>query len=155
MYCSAACRDHVRAVARAAAYADVYENRSEVAEMLAPKAYLNQPLPVLQQVLLGRYADGLGNVIERRDRIGFKSMPQESTGIWLLTQLKRWNIVPQDIDVAAVAREVFLATDARKRLKEIGLDAQPTSTGKHRIMGKEFDPAQPDAYQRSFAIRRT
>lgn len=144
-----------RAVARAAAYADVYENRSEVAEMLAPKAYLNQPLPVLQQVLLGRYADGLGNVIERRDRIGFKSMPQESTGIWLLTQLKRWNIVPQDIDVAAVAREVFLATDARKRLKEIGLDAQPTSTGKHRIMGKEFDPAQPDAYQRSFAIRRT
>lgn len=144
-----------RAVARAGAYADVYENRGEVAELLAPKAYLNQPLPVLQQVLLGRYADGLGNVVERKDRIGFKSFPHESTGIWLLTQLKRWGIVAKEVDVTAVAREVFLATDARKRLKELGLDAPATSMGKHRIMGKEFDPARPDAYQASFAIRRT
>lgn len=144
-----------RAVARAGAYADVYENRAEVAELLAPKAYLNQPLTVLQQVLLGRYADGLGNIVERKDRIGFKSFPHESTGIWLMTQLKRWNIVPKDIDVTAVAREVFLATDARKRLKELGLDAPTNSMARHKIMGKEFDPARPDAYGASFAIRRT
>lgn len=144
-----------RAVARAGAYADVYENRGEVAELLAPKEYLNQPLTVLQQVLLGRYADGLGNIVERKDRIGFKSFPYESTGMWLLTQLKRWNMVPKNVDVAAVAKEVFLATDARKRLKELGLDAPATSTLKHRIMGKEFDPARAEAYLNSFAIRRT
>lgn len=143
-----------RAVARAAAYADKYENRAEVAELLAPRNYLNQPVPVLQQVLLGRYADGLGNVVERRDRIGFQSFPHESTGIWLLTQLKRWNIVPKDIDVTAVAQEVFRATDARRRLKDLGLDAPANSMGRHRIMGKEFDPARPEAYLASFPIRR-
>ena len=144
-----------RAVARAGAYADVYDNRSEVAELLAPKEYLNQPLTVLKQVLLGRFADGLGNIVERKDRIGFKSFPYESTGIWLLTQLKRWNMVPKDVDVSAVAKDVFRATDARKRLKELGLNAPGNSMVKHRIMGKEFDPAKVEAYQSSFAIRST
>ena len=144
-----------RAVARAGAYADVYENRGEVAELLAAKAFLNQPLPVLQQVLSGRYPDGLGNIVERKDRIGFKSFPHEATGIWLLTQLKRWGIVPKDVNVTAVAREVFLATDARKRLKEMGLDAPAASTGRYKVMGKEFDAARPEAYLDSFAIRRT
>ena len=142
-----------RAVARAGAYADVYDNRSEVAELLAPKEYLNQPLTVLKQVMLGRFADGLGNVFERKDRIGFKSLPYESTGIWLLTQLKRWNMVPKDVDVSAIAKEVFRTTDARQRLKDIGLNVPGSSIVKHRIMGKEFDPAKVEAYQSSFAIR--
>lgn len=142
-----------RAVARAGAYADPYENRNEVAEALAPKEYLNQPLSVLQQVMLGRYADGLGKVIERRDRIGFQSFPYESTAMWLLTQLKRWNMVPRDVDVAAVARDVFRSTDAQRRLKELGLPVPGSTVQKHRIMGREFDPARLDAYQNSFAIR--
>lgn len=144
-----------RSVARAGAHADVYENRSEIAELLAPKEYLNQPLQVLKQVLLGRYADGLGNILERKDRIGFKSFPHESTGVWLLTQLKRWNLVPKDVDVMAVATEVFRATDARKRLKEMGMASPANSMGKHRIMGKDFDPSRAEAYLSSFAIRST
>lgn len=142
-----------RAVARAGAYADPYENRNAVAEALAPKEYLNQPLSVLQQVMLGRYADGLGNVVERRDRIGFQSFPYASTGMWLLTQLKRWNMVPKDVDVAAVARDVFRSADAERRLKELGIAVPGSAVMKHRIMGKEFDPANIEAYQNSFAIR--
>lgn len=142
-----------RAVARAAAFADPYENRRQVADLMAPREYLNQPLPVLQQVLLGRYADGLGQVVERRDRIGFQSFPHESTAIWLLSQLKRWGIVPADLDIAAVAREVFLSTDAQRRMKEMGLPVPAPITG-HTVMGKPFDPTQPDAYVRSFPIRR-
>lgn len=142
-----------RAVARAGAFADPYENRSEVGELLAPKEYLNQPIAVLKQVLFGRYADGLGNILERKDRIGFQSFPYESTAMWLLTQLKRWNMVPKDVDVAAVAKDVFRATDARRRLKELGINVPGNSIIKHKIMGKEFDPARIEAYQNSFAIR--
>jgi nitrate/nitrite transport system substrate-binding protein len=142
-----------RAVARAGAFADPYDNRAKVADMMAPREYLNQPLPVLQQVLLGRYADGLGSVVERRDRIGFQSMPQESTAIWLLTQLKRWNVVPADVDVTAVAREVFRSTDAQRRMREIGL-APPAPTTRHTVMGKVFDATRPDEYLKSFPIRR-
>jgi nitrate/nitrite transport system substrate-binding protein len=142
-----------RAVARAGAFADPFENRPKVADMMAPREYLNQPLPVLQQVLLGRYADGLGSVVERRDRIGFQSMPHESTAIWLLTQLKRWKVVPADIDVTAIAREVFRSTDAQRRMREIGL-TPPAPTTRHTVMGKPFDATRPEEYLKSFAIRR-
>jgi nitrate/nitrite transport system substrate-binding protein len=142
-----------RAVARAGAFADPYENRQKVADLMAPKEYLNQPPAVLQQVLLGRYADGLGSVVERRDRIGFQSLPHESTAIWLLTQLKRWKVIPGDVDVTAVAREVFRSTDAQRRMREIGLTV-PTPTTRHTVMGKPFDASRPDEYLKSFAIRR-
>ncbi len=144
-----------RAVARAGAFADPFENRQQVAELMAPREYLNQPMSVLEQVLLGRYADGLGNIVERRDRIGFKSFPYDSTAIWLLTQLKRWKIIGADVDMSALATEVFRSTDAARRMKDMGLDAPENTMNSHIIMGKEFNPNQPEAYMNSFEIKRT
>jgi nitrate/nitrite transport system substrate-binding protein len=50
---------------------------------------------------------------------------------------------------------VFLITDARKHMKDIGMEfkAGPTYT-KHTIMGKEFDASKADAYLKSFAISK-
>ena len=143
-----------RAVVRAAAYADKFENRQEVAELLAPRNYLYQPMPVLQQVLLGRYADGLGNIVEQKERIGFKAFPYESTSVWLLTQLKRWDMIPADVDVIELSRQVFLATDAAARMRDMGMEPPAESMIKHTIMGKEFDPTKPDEYLASFDIKR-
>lgn len=143
-----------RAVVRATEFADKHENRKKVAELLAPAAYLNQPQTVLEQVLLGRYADGLGNVVEEPNRIGFKAFPYESTAIWLLTQLRRWNMIPAETDYKTVAKEVFLATDATKRMKEMSLTPPASPLVKHTIMGKEFDPSTPQEYVDSFAIKR-
>lgn len=143
-----------RAVVRATAFADKMENRAKVAELLAPVQYLNQPKTVLEQVLFGRYADGLGNVVSVEDRIGFQAFPYESTAVWLLTQLRRWNMVPADIDYAQVARTVFLSTDAAKRMRDMGIAPPASPMIKHAILGREFDPARPDDYVKSFAIRR-
>jgi nitrate/nitrite transport system substrate-binding protein len=144
-----------RAVVRATEFADKAENRKKVAELLAPANYLNQPLTVLEQVLTGRYADGLGSIVESPQRMGFKAFPYESTGIWLLTQLRRWNMVPPDINYQALARKVFLATDATRRMQEMGFATPPSPMINHTIMGKTFDPAFPQAYVDSFAIKRT
>lgn len=143
-----------RAVARATEFADKTANRAQVAELLAPANYLNQPKTVLEQVLLGRFADGLGGIVTAEDRIGFKAFPYQSTAIWLLTQLRRWNIVASDLNYAEVAKTVFLSSDAEKRMKAIGLSVPETTMVKHAILGKEFDPAQPEAYLKSFAIKR-
>jgi nitrate/nitrite transport system substrate-binding protein len=143
-----------RSILTATAYADKAENRKEVAQILAPPAYLNQPQTVLEQVLTGRYADGLGQIVDVPNRIGFKPFPYESTAIWLLTQLRRWNMVPADIEYSKVAREVFLATDAKKRMKEMGLEVPSSPIVKHTIMGKVFDPEDPQAYLNSFSIKR-
>jgi nitrate/nitrite transport system substrate-binding protein len=140
-----------RAVVRATEFAD--KNRAQVAELLAGPNYLNQPKTVLEQVLLGRYADGLGNIVTVEDRIGFKAFPYESTAVWLLTQLRRWNMIPSDVNYHDLARTVFLSTDAAKRMRDIGL-TPPAASVKHTILGKEFDPDEPDQYLKSFAIRR-
>ena len=55
---------------------------------------------------------------------------------------------------ARVAREVFLATDAAKLMKDAGMKPPGAPYKKFAVMGKEFDPAKPDAYLASFAIKR-
>src|SRR5687767_11578659 len=144
----------LKAVINAAAIARQPQNRKQVAEAIAPANYVNQPVTVVEQVLTGTFADGLGNVRKVPDRIDFDPFPWHSFAVWILTQMKRWGQIKGDVDYARVAREVFLATDAAGLMKEAGL-APPASTTKvFAVMGKEFDPAKPDAYLASFAIKR-
>ncbi len=49
---------------------------------------------------------------------------------------------------------MFLSAEAEKRMKDIGLSVPETTMVKHAILGKEFDPTQPEAYLKSFAIKR-
>jgi hypothetical protein len=78
---------------------------------------------VIQQVLTGTYADGLGKVKQVPDRIDFDPFPWHSMGVWILTQMKRWGYIEGDIDYKAVAEQVYLASDARKIMTELGYDA--------------------------------
>jgi len=144
-----------RAIASATDYAHKPENRKAIIEAIAPANYLNQPIPVLEQVMTGRFADGLGKVRNVPDRVDFDPFPWQSMAVWILTQLKRWNYIKGDINYQAVAEEVFRATDARKRMAELGLAAPKSNYMKHTIMGKVFDPAKPAEYLNSFAIKRT
>jgi len=144
----------LRAIIEATAYAQKPENRKEIAAAIAPPNYLNQPVTVVEQVLTGTFADGLGNVRKVPDRIGFDPFPWQSFAVWILTQMKRWGQIKGDVDYAKVAREVFLATDAARLMKEVGMKPPTTTSKKFSVMGKEFDPARPDAYLAGFAIKR-
>ncbi|MBY0610807.1 MAG: ABC transporter substrate-binding protein [Beijerinckiaceae bacterium] len=144
----------MRAIIEATAFASKDENRKQIAEAIAPANYLNQPVTVVEQVLTGTYADGLGNIKKDAKRIDFDPFPYESFAIWILTQMKRWGQIKGDIDYAGVAKQVFLATDAEKLMKQAGL-TPPTPSGKTIVvMGKAFDPSKPAAYVDSFAIKR-
>src|ERR1700733_10706376 len=68
----------LKAIIDATAYAAKPENRKQIAEAIAPANYLNQPVTVLEQVLTGTFADGLGNVRRVPDRIDFDPFPWES-----------------------------------------------------------------------------
>ena len=54
-----------------------------------------------------------------------------------------------------MAQEVYLATDTAKLMKELGLTPPAATSKKFVVMGKEFDPAKPDDYVKSFAIKRS
>jgi nitrate/nitrite transport system substrate-binding protein len=145
----------LKAIINATAIARAPQNRKQIAEAIAPANYLNQPVTVVEQVLTGTFADGLGNVRKVPDRIDFDPFPWHSFAIWILTQMKRWGQIKGDIDYAKVAREVFLATDAASLMKEAGLTPPAATTKSFAVMKKTFDPARPAAYVESFAIRRS
>ncbi len=144
----------LRAIIEATAYAAKPENRKEIAAAIAPANYLNQPVTVVEQVLTGTFADGLGSVRKVPDRINFDPFPWESFAIWILTQMQRWGQLKGEVDYQKVAREVFLATDARRLMKEAGLTPPSTETRSFSVMGKPFDPSRPKEYLESFKIRR-
>jgi nitrate/nitrite transport system substrate-binding protein len=143
-----------RAIVEASLHVSQEKNRGGIAAVLAQQQYLNAPEVVVEQVISGRYADGLGNVLTAPDRVIFDPYPHYSMAIWLMTQLKRWGMIKGDVDYAAIARQVMLATEADKRFAELGLSA-PSPFRTETIMGKAFDPARPDDYIASFPIRRT
>jgi nitrate/nitrite transport system substrate-binding protein len=144
----------LKAIIDATAFAHKPENRKQIAAAIAPANYLNQPETVLEQILTGTYADGLGNVKREPNRIDFDPFPWQSFAIWILTQMKRWGQVKGDINYKAIAEQVYLATDTAKLMHEVGLTPPATSSKSFKVMGKEFDPAKPDEYVRSFAIKR-
>jgi nitrate/nitrite transport system substrate-binding protein len=144
----------LRAIIEATAYAQKPANRKEIAAAIAPANYLNQPVTVVEQVLTGTFADGLGNVQRVPDRIGFDPFPWHSFAVWILTQMKRWGQIKGDIDYQKIAQEVFLATDAAKLMSQAGLTPPTTTSKSFSVMGKVFDPSKPEQYIQSFKIKR-
>ncbi len=144
----------LKSIVDATAYSSKHENRKEISKAIAPKNYLNQPVPVIEQVLTGKYADGLGKVHNVPDRIDFDPFPWHSMAVWILTQMKRWGYVEGDVDYRKIAEEVYLASDAGRMMKELGYPVPDHTYESYTIMGKAFDPAKPEAYVQSFAIKR-
>ncbi len=144
-----------RAIASATDYAHKPENRGDIIQAIAPANYLNQPIPVLEQVMTGHFADGQGHVRNVPDRIDFDPFPWQSMAVWMLTQLKRWGYLKGEINYRQVAEKVFLATDARQRLKQMGLPSPASNYAQYMIMGKAFDSTKPEKYLQSFKIRKT
>jgi nitrate/nitrite transport system substrate-binding protein len=141
-----------RAIVDATHYASNPAHRKEIAAAIAPANYMNQPVTVLEQVLTGTYADGLGKIIKEPNRIDFDPYPWHSMAVWILTQMKRWGHVKGDINYQSVAEQVYLAAGCDRVAKELGYPTHNATTMKHIIMGKAFDSSQPEAYLKSFKI---
>jgi len=141
-----------RAIVDATHYASDPAHRKEIAAAIAPTNYLNQPVTVLEQVLTGTYADGLGNIRKEPNRIDFDPYPWHSMAIWILTQMKRWGHLKGDVNYKSVAEQVYRAADCDRIAKELGYATHQSTTAKHVIMGKEFDSNNADAYAKSFKI---
>ena len=143
-----------RAIIDATSYANKAENRKQIADTIAPANYLNQPPVVVEQAMTGIYADGLGNIVRQPLRAGYDPFPWESFGVWIMTQMKRWGQIKGDVDYATVARNVLLATEARREMTALGLTPPASNTKTFVVMGKRFDPAKPGEYVEGFAIKR-
>ncbi len=148
-----------RAILNAAAMAQDQSQLPAIAKAISTPNYLNQPETVILQALSGRFADGLGAVQNEPQRSGFDPMPWYSMATWMLTQMKRWGYVKTEVNYSGLAEQVFMLTDARRKMAELGMaeaEAQPESGYKpFSVMGRPYDPTAPDDYLAGFEIQRT
>lgn len=102
----------VRALVRAAEWADQPGNRVELAHMLSEEANVGAPFEVLKASLGGKPVLRPGEPpVDLPDRHVFyrytATFPWLSQGIWLGEQMKRWRQIPEDADLKAVIRDVY------------------------------------------------
>ncbi|MGF1570447.1 MAG: CmpA/NrtA family ABC transporter substrate-binding protein [Nodosilinea sp.] len=143
-----------KAIIEAAAYAQDPANRPEIAAAISDRAFLNQPVEVVEAVLTGNFEDGQGNSFEIPDRIGFDPYPWQSFAKWISSQLVRWDLqgdgkaaqVITDDTYAQVGEDIFLTDLARELAQDLGQEP-PTETNRvEKLAFDTFDPAAPDTY---------
>ena len=115
-----------KAIIEAAGYAKNPANRPEIAKAISTRAFLNQPVEVVEAVLTGNFEDGLGNKKSIPDRIDFDPYPWQSFANWISSQLVRWDLqgdgkvkeaIKEDT-YDTVGKEVFMTDLAR----ELGIE---------------------------------
>lgn len=146
-----------KAIIEAAGYAQDPANRPEIAEAISARAFLNQPVEVVEAVLTGKFDDGNGNTLDIPDRIGFDPYPWQSFANWISSQLVRWDL--QDDGKAAevitadtydtVGQDVFLTDLARELAMEVGQTPPEEIYRIEKLAYDEFDPADPTSYVES------
>ncbi|MDX2273797.1 MAG: CmpA/NrtA family ABC transporter substrate-binding protein [Cyanobacteriota bacterium] len=136
-----------KSIIDAAAYANTPANRPEIAKALIERKYLNQPLPVVEAVLTGKFEDGLGNTQNVPDRIGFDPYPWKSFAKWITAQLVRWEFMPlEQADYTKIAQDIFLTDLSAELQKELGQTPPTVAERSETLKYDTFDPQDPSAY---------
>jgi nitrate/nitrite transport system substrate-binding protein len=156
-----ACRSLIAAVLEAGRWLDASaENRDAAAEVLSSPAYVNADRRAIAMRLHGDYDNGLGRRWIDPDPVRFYDegeavFPYLSDGMWFMTQHRRWGLLRDDVDYAAVAARVNRVGLYREAAVLAGVPA-PSSVMRRSVLmdGKVWDGNAPDAYLSSFSIRR-
>ena len=171
----------LRALIRAAVWADEPGNRRELAAILSHPRYVDAPEAVVAQSLLGSpaYAPSEPGA-DSQDYISYHryaaSFPWRSHAVWFLTQMMRWGQIPADTDVAAAAAAAYRPDLYRVAAQQLGVPAPIVDEkveGLHSAPwtldeatapiamapdlffdGGTFDAGQPHLYAGGFAITR-
>ena len=143
-----------KAIIEAAGYAQDPANRPEIARAISERAFLNQPVEVVEAVLTGNFQDGLGNSRDVPDRIDFDPYPWQSFANWISSQLVRWDLQGNDRvkevlgqgQYEEVGKEIFMTDLARELAEEVGLNPPEDIYREETLEFDTFDPANPQEY---------
>jgi NitT/TauT family transport system ATP-binding protein len=144
----------VRAVFRAAEFAEVPDNRREVAQILSRPNYIGVDASVILRTLEGRLKIASDGTIRESDRyILFAreeaSAPDPLQAAWLYTQMVRWRQTAMSEASLKAAQEVF-----RLDLYEAALGGAGKLQSAFRALGTfagpDFDPENIGAYFEAF-----
>jgi bicarbonate transport system substrate-binding protein len=159
----------LKAVMEAQQWCDKQENRKELAQIVAKASYFNVPAATLEPMFMGKYVMGDGqpdiddfNMAVRywKTDKGVISYPYKSLDLWFLTESVRWGFLPKTYLEGSknLIDKVNRSDIWKEAAKEAGIPAADIPTGDSRGVekffdGKVFDPANPQAYLNSLAIK--
>ncbi|MBD7977441.1 CmpA/NrtA family ABC transporter substrate-binding protein [Serpens gallinarum] len=135
------------------------ENRKSTARLIAGKAYVNAPVDVIEQRFLGNYEDGLGKSWQDPHamvfcREGSVNFPYHSDGMWFLTQFRRWGLIKEEPNYAAVAAGINQTALYREAASALNLPVPDSVMRSSTLIdGKLWDGSNPAAYVQSFAVK--
>ncbi|NES82433.1 MAG: ABC transporter substrate-binding protein [Moorea sp. SIO2B7] len=167
----------VAAVLEACQFCDRSENRSVIAQILSQKNYLNTDLQLAQSSVAESYNyggfDQKNRVVNLPDYNIFHDQetdylkkpdhanyPWLSHGVWLLTQMIRWNQIkqreyPKNADkILERIYPIEIYKDVAGALKiELPSDRMKIESAQNFIDQRKFDPSQPVMYLNQFDLR--
>ena len=156
-----ACRSLIAAVLEAGRWLDASaQNRDAAAEVLSSPAYVHADRRAIAARLHGEYDNGLGRrwidpTPLRFHADGDANFPYLSDGMWFMTQHRRWGLLRDDADYAAVAARVNRVGLYREAAVLAGVPAPSNLMRRSVLMdGIVWDGTAPEAYLSSFPIRR-
>lgn len=143
-----------KSIIEAAGYAQDPANRPEIAKAISERAFLNQPVEVVEAVLTGNFDDGNGNSLSVPDRIDFDPYPWQSFANWISSQLVRWDLqgdgmaekVIPETGYDEVGKDIFLTDLARELAQELGQTPPSDIYRTEELKFDTFDPENPGEY---------
>jgi len=147
----------LKALHEASVWLDDLKNRPEQAALVSKATYINCPPELILPRLLGDYDYGDGKVIKDEKYMIFNSrncnFPDPKYAKWWLSQFRRWGMVTGAPDYEGVAKKVMRFDLYAEAMKELGIDAGGPSDAPETLFdGITFDPKDPEAYAKSFAV---
>ncbi len=152
-------RAMIMAILEASKYIDTMANRSSVAAIIAEKSYVNSPVDIIEQRMLGKYEDGLGKKWDDPNSMkfyndGLVNFPYLSDGMWFLTQHKRWGLLKEDPNYLAVAKRINQIDLYKQAASQVKVPMPKDVMRSSKLLdGTVWDGKDPKKYAASFKIR--
>jgi nitrate/nitrite transport system ATP-binding protein len=150
----------VKALLEACEYCDDPRNREEILGLLTQEQYVGSAPEYTRPGFIDPYNRGTGEPLQQLPRfnqfyVDKTNYPDQIEGLWLLTQLARWGIIPFPknwVNIVDRVRRIDLFGAAARDLgfSDIGHDRGPI----RMFDGTVFDPDDPLEYLNSLEIKR-
>src|SRR5262245_7378465 len=148
----------LKALHEASVWLDVLDNRPEQCAIVSRATYINCDAKTILGRLQGHYDYGAARKKEDPHYMHFSvrncNYPQLKYAKWFLSQYRRWGMVTGAPDYDGIAKRVMRTDLYEEAMKEIGykhggLDNSPETL----FDGAIFNPADPEKYAASFAVK--
>ncbi len=150
----------VKALLEACEYCDDRRNREDLVELLARPEYVGVAPEYIRPGLLTAYDRGIGSEPEMLTRynqfyVDKSNCPDLVEGLWVMTQMARWGIVPFPRNWVEVLARIRRTDVFGQAARELGLSAlEPNRDAVRLFDGTVFNPDDPIGYLNNLAIKQ-